>query len=61
MKSDEYIKLFTDLEINKIITNYTKESGARELNRLLSSVLRKIIVDKLKNKKDKITKSNKAL
>ena len=43
----------TDDAINKIITNYTKESGARELNRLLSSVLRKIIVDKLKNKKDK--------
>ena len=43
----------TDEAINKIITNYTKESGARELNRLLSSVLRKIIVDKLKNKKDK--------
>ena len=37
----------TDEAINKIITNYTKESGARELNRLLSSVLRKIIVDKL--------------
>ena len=43
----------TDEAINKIITNYTKESGARELNRLLSSVLRKIIVDKFKNKKDK--------
>ena len=43
----------TDDAINKIITNYTKESGARELNRLLSSVLRKIIVDKLKTKKDK--------
>ena len=43
----------TDEAINKIITNYTKESGARELNRLLSSVLRKIIVDKLKTKKDK--------
>ena len=43
----------TDEAINKIITNYTKESGARELNRLLSSVIRKIIVDKLKNKKDK--------
>lgn len=43
----------TDEAINKIIANYTKESGARELNRLLSSVLRKIIVDKLKNKKDK--------
>lgn len=45
--------IITDEAINKIITNYTKESGARELNRLLSSVLRKIIVDKLKNKKDK--------
>lgn len=43
----------TDEAINKIITNYTKESGARELNRLLSSILRKIIVDKLKTKKDK--------
>ena len=43
----------TDEAINKIITNYTKESGARELNRLLSSILRKIIVEKLKTKKDK--------
>ena len=43
----------TDEAINKIITNYTKESGARELNILLSRVLREIIVDKLKNKKDK--------
>ena len=43
----------TDEAINKIITNYTKESGARELNRLLSSVRRKIIGDKLKTKKDK--------
>ena len=43
----------TDEAINKIIANYTKESGARELNRLLSSILRKIIVDKLKTKKDK--------
>lgn len=45
--------IITDDAINKIITNYTKESGARELNRLLSSVLRKIIVDKLKTKNDK--------
>ena len=43
----------TDEAINKIIANYTKESGARELNRLLSSILRKIIVEKLKTKKDK--------
>lgn len=43
----------TDNAIRKIIVNYTKEAGARELYRLLASIFRKVVVENLKNKKEK--------
>ena len=43
----------TDKAIRKIIINYTKEAGARELNRLLASIFRKVVVESLKTKKAK--------
>ena len=42
----------TDNAIKKIILNYTKEAGARELNRKIASILRKIVVESINNKKD---------
>lgn len=44
---------FTDLAIEKIITCYTKEAGARELHRQIDSIIRKVIISN--NKKNKIT------
>lgn len=44
---------FTDLAIEKIITCYTKEAGARELHRQIDSIIRKAIISN--NKKNKIT------
>ena len=45
---------FTDEAILTLIRNYTKESGVRELDRLLATIMRKvvkkIVVDKSKNK-----------
>lgn len=48
-----------DKELIKIIRNYTKESGVRELNRLLSKIVRKIVTNKiLNNKKLTLTINN---
>ena len=44
---------FTDSAIRKIIINYTKEAGARELYRLLASIFRKVVVESLRTKQDK--------
>lgn len=41
---------FTDSAIKHIIQKYTRESGVRELERKISSVLRKVVVDLLSNK-----------
>ena len=50
-----------DSAIRKIIVNYTKEAGARELYRLLASIFRKIVVENLKNKQDKFIVSESEL
>ena len=51
---DEYkvknIKI-TDSAIEKIITSYTKEAGARDLYRQIDSIIRKVIMSKDKNTK----------
>ena len=41
----------SDEQIFNIIRNYTKESGLRELNRMLSKIIRKIVTNKVINKK----------
>lgn len=41
---------FTDEAILSIIRNYTKESGVRELDRLIATILRKIVKDIIINK-----------
>lgn len=42
---------FTDSAIEKIITSYTKEAGARDLYRQIDSIIRKVIISKDKNSK----------
>lgn len=42
---------FTDAAIEKIISSYTKEAGARDLYRQIDSVIRKVIITKDKNTK----------
>lgn len=44
---------FTDDAILTIIRNYTKESGVRELDRLISTILRKVVTDIVINKNRK--------
>lgn len=46
---NKYKVSFTDDAINKIIENYSKEAGVRELERIISKILRKIAV-KILNK-----------
>ena len=41
----------SDEDLINIIRNYTKESGLRELNRLLSKIVRKIVTNKIVSKK----------
>lgn len=42
---------FTDNAIEKIITSYTKEAGARDLYRQIDAVIRKVIISKEKSAK----------
>ena len=42
---------FTDEAIEKIITSYTKEAGARDLYRQIDSIIRKVIMSKDRNSK----------
>ncbi len=52
----------SDNDILYIINKYTKESGVRELERIFSKLIRKIIIENKKNKKEKSKiKINKAL
>ncbi|KGM93272.1 endopeptidase La [Clostridium botulinum] len=51
--SENKIK-FSDGAIYKIIENYTRESGVRNLKRKISAVIRKSIADMLENDKKKI-------
>ena len=44
----------SDKAIDLIIENYTKEAGVRELERVISSILRKIAVKVLNNELDKV-------
>lgn len=48
---DEQFEL-PDESIRKIITNYTRESGVRELERKIAKLLRKLAVEIVENKKD---------
>ncbi len=52
-KIRDYNVSINDNAINKIITDYTKEAGARELSRKVEQICRKIIFE---NTKDKIIK-----
>lgn len=49
---------FTDEAIEKIITSYTKEAGARELYRQIDSVIRKVIISRERNSKVEVTPSD---
>lgn len=50
-KISEKDLVFSDSIIQDIINNYTKESGVRELDRLINKIVRKIITEYKKNKK----------
>ena len=43
---------FTDEALNHIILNYTNEAGVRDLRRKLETILRKVIMDSVKKKKN---------
>lgn len=43
---------FTSGALNKIIDSYTKESGVRELERLINKIIRKIVLEFKKKKED---------
>lgn len=45
--------IFTDDAFLKIIKNYTKESGIRELERMIDKILRKIVTEIVLNNKEK--------
>lgn len=49
---------FTDAAIERIITSYTKEAGARDLYRQIDSIIRKAIISRDKNKKCEILQSD---
>lgn len=49
---------FTDSGIDKIITSYTKEAGARDLYRRIDSIIRKVIMSKDKSTKKIIDTSD---
>ena len=49
---------FTDAAIEKIITSYTKEAGARDLYRQIDSIIRKAIISRDRNKKCEILASD---
>lgn len=49
---------FTDAAIEKIITSYTKEAGARDLYRQIDSIIRKAIIKGDKHKKFEILPSD---
>lgn len=51
---DKYNITFTDDSINNIIENYSKEAGVRELERIISKILRKLAVKILNKEIDKI-------
>ena len=51
----------TDETIRKIIVNYTKEAGARELYRQLASIFRKVVVENLKHKQETFVINEKEL
>ena len=58
---DKYKINFTDEAINSIIENYSKEAGVRELERLISKILRKLAVKILNKELKEITINNKNL
>ncbi len=58
---DKYDITFTDDSINNIIENYSKEAGVRELERIISKILRKLAVKILNKEIDKIEINSKNL
>ena len=48
---------FTDKAYEKIIKNYTKESGIRSLERMIDKILRKIVTELAINNKNKKVRS----
>ena len=54
-KIRDYNISINDNAINKIITDYTKEAGARELSRKVEQICRKIIYEDIKNKIIKVS------
>ena len=58
---DKYNITFTDDSINNIIENYSKEAGVRELERIISKILRKLAVKILNKEIDKIEINSKNL